>query len=318
MKLTEKVKKFALSSNFDMVGIAPAEPFAGYRWKTSSMRDPKLSMPEAKSLVIVGVCDLNKLKKSDDVGFKGKIARSYAAGHEFNLVDELFPLKKALEDLGYHTQISPGGIAESTIPLKLAATRAGLGWQGKHSLIITPDYGSWVTFGGLMSNAPLDYDTPCYKTKCGQCRACLDACPTEAIQEPYIVKMSACLDEILNTPGHISDDMKEKIGNRILSCDVCQEVCPHNARIQKKYKLSGNIPYECELSNLLKMDESQFERAFGQLNWSIDFITFKRNVLIALGNISDRSVLKAVKTSLIQGDEILGDVFQWVLRKLKP
>lgn len=316
--LTEEVKRVAFSSGLDMVGISPAGPFTGYRWRTSKMRDPRISMPVAKSLVIVGVCDLKRLIKAEEFVLKGKIARSYAAGHEYNLVDELMPVKNALEDRGYQAQISPGGLAESTLPLKLAATRAGLGWQGKNSLVITPNYGSWVTFGGLITNAPLDYETPAYRTttRCGQCTACLDACPTGAIQEPYVVRMSACLDEILNTPGHIPDDVKEKIGNRILSCDICQEVCPYNTKTLKKYKLPGNTPYEYDLLNLLDMDESQFERAFGKLNWSIDLSTFKRNTLIALGNTGGRPALRSVKKFVTHGEEIIRDVSQWALNKI--
>lgn len=315
-KLTEKVKKTALSSDLDMVGIAPAEPFTGYRWETLSMRDPKLSMPGARSLVIVGVCDLNKLKKPDDTKLKGKIAWSYASGHEFNLEDELLPIKAALEGLGYRAQISPGGLANSTIPLKLAAKRAGLGWQGKNSLIITPEHGSWVSFGGLMTDAPLEFDAPSYESRCGKCRACMDACPTEAIQDPYIVNMSLCFDEILNTPGHIPNEMREKIGNRILSCDICQEVCPYNKKTLQKRMLTGNIAYEYELLKLLDMDERQFVRTFGSFNWSIDFITFKRNVLIALGNSGDRSAFKEVKKFMNHGDKILSDVSLWAQKRI--
>lgn len=162
MKLTERVKEVALSSALDLVGIASADSFEGYRWKDSIMRNPKLSMPEAKSLVVVGVCDLKKLRERQAVGLTGRVARSYAAGHEYCLVDELVPIEELLEDHGYQAQISPGSLAQSTIPLKLAAIRAGLGWQGKHSVVVTPEYGSWVTFGGLMTSAPLDYDMPLF------------------------------------------------------------------------------------------------------------------------------------------------------------
>lgn len=224
MKLSEKVKEVASSSGLDLVGIASADSFAGFRWKDSVMRDPRLSVPEARSLVIAGVCDLKMLQDAQTVGLMGRVARSYAAGHEFNLVRELDPIKELLEAHGYQAHISPGSIAESTIPLKSAAIRAGLGWQGKHGVVITPEYDSWVSFGGLLTNAPLDYDTPLAEKNCGRCTACIDACPMGAIRAPYIVEMSACIYDILNRPGDIPDDIKDKIGNRIISCDTCLEV----------------------------------------------------------------------------------------------
>ncbi|MFB0519493.1 MAG: epoxyqueuosine reductase [Acidobacteriota bacterium] len=316
MKLTEKVKEVGLSSGLDLVGIAPADSFEGYRWEDSVMRDPKLSMPEARSLVIVGVCDLKKLRAPQTIGLMGRVARSYAAGHEFDLVRELDPIKELLEAHGYQAHISPGSIAESTIPLKLAAVRAGLGWQGKHSVVITPEYGSWVTFGGLMTNAPLDYDTPLGDENCGRCTACIDACPMGAIQAPYIVEMSACIDDILNRPGHIPDEIKHKIGNRIISCDTCLEVCPHSAKVLKKTTFEGSLPYEFDCLELLNINEAQFNDIFGKLNWSIDIVTLKRNVILALGNSGDRLVWKELERYTLHESEVLQNMAQWALKKL--
>lgn len=316
MNLTERIREVAFSSGLDVVGITSADSFEGYRWTDSIMRDPKLSMPEALSLVIVGVCDLKKLREPQAIGLIGKVARSYAAGHEYNLVDELIPIKEFFEDHEYQAQISPGSISHSTIPLKLAAVRAGLGWQGKHSLVVTSEYGSWVTFGGLITNAPLDYDIPLFNKNCGRCTACIDSCPTGAIRAPYIVEMSACLDEILNTPGYIHDDIKDRIGNRIISCDVCQEVCPHSKKILKKNILRGKLPYEFDLLELLNLDERQCNNAFGKLNWSIDVVTFKRNVILALGNIGDRSASKELERYTIHESEVLRNISNWALKKL--
>ena len=316
MKLTKRVKEVALLSGLDLVGIASADSFEGYRWKDSIMRDPKLSMTEARSLVVVGVCDLKKLTEPQATGLTGRVARHYAAGHEYNLVDELAPIKELLENYGYQAQISPRSLAQSTIPLKLAAVRAGLGWQGRHSVVITPEYGSWVSFGGLMTNAPLDYDIPLLEKNCGRCTACIDACPMGAIQAPYIVEMSACIDEILNTPGHIPDDIKDRIGDRIISCDTCLEVCPHSTKNLKKTTFKGPLPYEFDLLKLLNLDKRQFNSVFGKLNWSIDIITFKRNVILALSNIGNRSVSKELKIYTIHESEVLRNISNWALKKL--
>jgi len=244
------------------------------------------------------------------------VARSYAVGHEYTLVDELSPIKELLEGYGHKAHISPNRLAQSMIPLKLAAVRAGLGWQGKHSVVITPEYGSWVTFGGLVTDAPLDHDRPISDKDCGRCTACLDNCPMGAIEAPYIVQMSTCLDRILDTPGPIADDIKDRIGNRIVSCDTCLEVCPHSAKILKKEKLMGSSPFEFDLLELLNLDEEQFRSIFGKLNWSMDFVTFKRNVILALGNSGDKSVSKDLERYTFHESEVLRDISNWALKKL--
>lgn len=313
MNISERIKKAALSSGLDLVGIAPADSFKEYRWKDSIMRDPTLSMADAKSLVIVGVSDLKKLKKPQYNELTGRVSRSYASGHEFNLVDELIPIKELLVNHGYQARISPGSIAQSIIPLKLAAVRVGMGWQGKNSVVITPEFGSWVTFGGLITNASLDYDMPFIEKNCGSCTACIDACPMRAIRSPYIVEMPSCLEEILNTPGNIPDDIKEKIGDRILSCETCLEVCPHNKKILKNIKFKGPNPFMFNLLTMLNLDKKEFKRMTDSLNWSIDIITFKRNVIIAIGNSNNRSVIHQLKRYIDHSNEILRSSVKWAL-----
>ena len=317
MNISERIKKVALSSGLDLVGIATADLFKGYRWKDSIMRDPKLSMTDAKSLVIVGVSDLKKLKTPQYNKLTGRVSRSYASGHEFNLVDELIPIKKLLESYGYQAKISPASIAQSTIPLKLAAVRTGMGWQGKNSVVITLEFGSWVTFGGLITNASLDYDMPFIEKNCGSCTACIDACPMGAIQSPYIVEMPSCLEEILNTPGNIPDDIKEKIGDRILSCETCLEVCPHNKKILKYIKLKGPNPLVFDLLAMLNLDKKEFKSMTGKLGWSVDFVTFKRNVIIALGNSGNRSVINQLKKYTAHSNEILKRSAKWAITKIR-
>jgi epoxyqueuosine reductase QueG len=316
MSLSERIKKVALESGLDLVGIAPAAPFEGYRWKESIMRNPRLTMSDAQSLVIVAACDLKSIKESHVVPPIGLVARSYAAGHEFNLYDELFPIRELLENEGYQAHISPNTMAASSIPLKLAAVRAGLGLQGKHSVVITPEYGSWITFGALMTNASLEYDKPLTDDICGKCTACIDACPMGAIKEPYIVDMSLCFDEILNTPGNIPDYTKERIGYRILSCDTCLEACPHSRKALKKIKLHGTYSYEYNLLELLNYEQSEFEQLVNILNWGIHFESFKRNVIIALGNSGERSIAEELEKFTAHESEVVRKTSQWALKKL--
>jgi len=313
--LAEQLKQLAYASGFDLAGITSAERFDGYRWQESIMRDPLLTMADAQSILIVGVSELKFLKESAAGEPRGRVARSYAAGHEYNLVDELLPLKRLLEEQGYKACVSPGSIAESTIPMKLAAVRAGLGWQGKHSVVITPEFGSWVAFGALLTDAPLKCDEPTTQKHCGECTLCLEACPMVAISAPYVVNPLICFDTILNSRGLVPNNVKDKVGNRILSCDACLEVCPYSSGILKKSDLTGEGQYEFNLLELLLLDEPQFEETFGRLHWSIDFVHFKRNVIMALGNSGDATAISVLETLKENKSRILRNAVEWALAK---
>jgi epoxyqueuosine reductase len=315
--LSDQIRNVAKGSGLSLVGIAPAEPFEGFRWIHSLMRDPGLTICDAKSVILAGVCELSILQETAIGNLTGRFARSYAAGHEYNLVDELVPIKELLIKEGYKAEISPDRIETSTLPLKLAAVRAGLGWQGKHSVVITKEFGSWVTFGGIITDALLDYDTPLNYDGCGKCTKCMDACPVGAIKEPYIADMSLCLDMVLEVPGHIEDKIKLKIGNRVVSCDTCLEVCPFNSRILKKLPLSGSNPFEFNLIELLNLGEDEFHEKFDRLNWSIEWLTFKRNVLIALGNTGDSKVLKHLSDYKKHSDPVVAESAEWAIHQIE-
>jgi epoxyqueuosine reductase len=315
MDLAERLRQIASDSGLDLVGFASAEAFEDYRWQDSFMRNPKLTLADAQSILVVGVNELKFLKDPEVREPAGHVARSYAAGHEYNLVDGLIPLKRFLQARGHKALISPGSIAESTIPLKLAAVRAGLGWQGKHSVVITPEFGSWVSFGALLTDAFLDRDRPLINKHCGVCRLCMDACPTGAIKAPYVVDKDLCLDEILNSRGLIPDGIKDKVGHRVLSCDTCLEVCPHSLKILKKTALTGKGPYRFSLLKLLNLEEQQFKSLFGRLGWSIDFVHFKRNVIVALGNCADRSSIRILEGYRGDESDVLRDAAAWALER---
>jgi epoxyqueuosine reductase len=315
--LSDQIRQVAYKSGLKLIGIATADTFSDYRWSHTLMRDPCLTMPDAKSLIIVAVCELNYLKETRIKGFSGRFARSYAVGHEYNLVDELVPVQELLVESGYFAEISPTTIETSTIPLKIAAMRAGLGWQGKNSVIITKEYGSWISFGGIITNALLDYNTPLDFNGCGLCTKCIDLCPVGAITDPYMVDMSLCLDLVLEKPGYIPDEIKSKIGNRIVSCDTCLEVCPYNTRILKRIPSRGSLYYDFDLIELLNLNEDGFHKNFDNLNWSLDWLTFKRNIIIALGNTGDASVLKYLSNYKDYEDPVIAETAIWSINQIR-
>ncbi len=301
----------------DLVGIAGAESFDGYRWQDSVMRDPHLTLPEAKAIVIVGVHEKGLSAADAPANKLGRIARSYASGHEYNLTNELEPIRNIIVEQGYQAVISPGGIADSTVPLKLTAVRAGLGWQGKHSVIITGDYGSYVSWGGLITDAPLIPDKPSSKGGCGKCRLCMDACPTGAIESPYIVNMSKCLDEILNEGGILTPELMERIGHRVLSCDACLDACPFSKKVLKRRADQDDPNRWIDLGEALSMDAAGFRKRFSSFGWSLDLLTFQRNCLIALGNTGDISDIPKVKLFLESNNKMLKQTAQWAIERIK-
>lgn len=313
--LREKIKALARLHGFDLIGFidkfhltCSAKP-----WSIDKRVQNNPFTPG--SVVIVGMYDIKLIKESNHLCSTGKIARSYAVGHEFDLNVELQPIIDFLINEGY--QAHPVKKYFSTnFSLKKSALFAGLGWQGYNSLIINPTFGSWITYGAIITSAELETEDQPQRTRCGKCMKCIRACPMQAIIKPFVVQPKRCLDKILNTPGAIPDSTKTKIGNRLLSCDICQEVCPYNRQHIKYDGIPRLYPYQFTLSDLLSMDKELFNGSFGKLNWSIDFHTFLRNVIIASGNSGDGRLILKLKNYMAHENEPIKDAVKWALRKL--
>jgi epoxyqueuosine reductase len=248
--ITHKIKQKALEIGFHKIGIACAEILSeeGERLKQwlgnnyhGEMRwmerepekriDPRLIFPETKSIIVVALNYFTPHEHEEDAD-KGKISR-YAWGDDYHDV-----LKEKLRELlAFIKTIDPaaadGKICVDTAPVmdKVWAARAGLGWIGKHSNLITKEYGSWVFIGEILLNLELEYDSERIENHCGTCTACLDACPTGAIVAPFKVDSRACLSYAtieLRSSDELSPDIKEKMNGWLYGCDICQDVCPWN------------------------------------------------------------------------------------------
>ena len=263
--LTQKIKEKALELGFQKIGIVRAEPLEreGARlreWLANDRHgemawlarepekriDPRLIFPEAKSMIVVAMNYFTPHEHGESVG---KISR-YAWGDDYHEI-----LKERLRALlaWIEAEIpdAKGKVCVDTAPVmeKAWAARAGLGWIGKHSNLITTDFGSWVFIGEILLNLELNFDTDVVKDHCGTCTACLDACPTNAIVEPYVVDSRACIsyatielrDEVL--PGNIA----ENLNGWLYGCDICQDVCPWN-RFEKPTTEPRFEPREGETS----------------------------------------------------------------------
>jgi epoxyqueuosine reductase len=172
---------------------------------------------------------------------------------------------------------------------KAWAIRAGIGWQGKHSITVTKEYGSWIFLGEIICNIEFDYDTP-IENLCGDCRLCIDACPTNAIVGPYLLDATRCIAyQTIENEGDCDPGMRSNIGQWIYGCDICQEVCPWNSKSQRNTLINEFIletrEKEVGVENFQEMDEQKFKDIFGNKSIRrISFDKFKRNIEIAVNN----------------------------------
>ncbi len=246
--LTEQIKEKALEIGFDAVGIARAEPLreegerfekwlaenyhADMQWLARDPEkrvDPARIFPGAKSVLVVAL-NYYTPHEHDESAETGKISR-YAWGDDYHDV-----LKEKLRELLAFINTLDGAITGKicvdTAPMmdKAWAVRAGLGWLGKHSNVITKTFGSWVFLGEIILDVELDYETELIEDHCGTCRKCLDACPTAAIVAPYVIDSNRCLSYAtieLRAP-ELPDNIQENLNGWLYGCDICQDVCPWN------------------------------------------------------------------------------------------
>lgn len=249
-KLTEQIRSHALKLGFDACGFAKAQhlPTEARRldeWLTQNRNgsmdwmgnhfekrvDPTLLVPGSKTVVSV-LASYYHPKHEEQIGVKDRpLISKYAQGRDYHKV-----LKKKLKELFHFTEELFGGlegrIFVDSAPVldKVWAQRAGLGWIGKNSNLLNKDIGSFVFIGEMIIDAELSYDTP-VTDHCGTCTNCLDACPTDAIYEPYRVDATKCISYLtIELKEEIDEQYQTDIENWIYGCDICQDVCPWNSK----------------------------------------------------------------------------------------
>ena len=209
-----------------------------------------------------------------------------------------------------------------TAPLmeKPLAMMAGLGWQGKHTNLVSREFGSWLFIGVILSAASLT-PTQTEIDHCGSCRACLDVCPTDAFTAAYQLDARKCISYLtIEFKGIIPEDLREKMGNRIYGCDDCLAVCPWNKYAQTaqdiKIKARENLN-QPGLDELAALDEPTFRTFFsGSPVKRIGRDQFIRNVLYAIGNSGDINLKAAALDHLKSDTPAIKDAADWVMRKL--
>jgi epoxyqueuosine reductase len=203
---------------------------------------------------------------------------------------------------------------------KPLAEAAGLGWQGKHTVLVSREFGSWLLLGAIFTTADLPVDEP-HEESCGTCRKCLDVCPTNAFPAPFQLDARRCLSYLnIEHEGPIPLEFRIPMGNRIYGCDDCLAVCPWNkfASVSREAKLQARDDLNAPpLSDLARLDERGFRALFsGSPIKRIGHARFMRNVLIAVGNSGDETLAPLAEARLRDADPLVRGAAVWAVRRL--
>ncbi|MBX3480764.1 MAG: tRNA epoxyqueuosine(34) reductase QueG [Caulobacter sp.] len=336
------IRQRAAGMGFDVCGFAPAAaPWpAGERLETfvaegrhGSMvwmeetlerrRHPTGMWPQARTAVMLG---LNYGPEGDPMAGLARRDRglisAYARGDDYHPL-----IKGRIKQLAGWMKARFGGEVKAfvdTAPLmeKPLAQLAGLGWQGKHTNLVSRELGSWLFLGSVLTTLDLPLDTP-EEDRCGSCRACLDICPTAAFPAPYQLDARRCISYLtIEHEGPVEPALRPALGNRIYGCDDCLAVCPWN----KFAALSGEALLHARaeldqpaLADLVVLDDRGFRALFRRSPIKrIGRDRFVRNVLYALGNSGDAGLVPAVEARLSDASPLVRGAAVWALRRLDP
>lgn len=339
-RLKADVIAYAKAIGIDKIGFAAADPFVELKARLIEHRrkgyesgfeepdldkrtDPSRSLPDARSLIAVAMAYPSRMDsppKSVPGAYRGILCRA-AWGEDYHVV-----LRERLERLAafLRSRVPDARcvVMVDTGPLvdRAVAERAGLGWVGKNTALITPEFGSWVYLGELVTNLPFPPDTPVTE-QCGDCTACLDACPTGALVGPGQLNSQACLAYLTQVKTPIPEPFRDKLGNRLYGCDTCQVVCPHNRKKHADHHPEFRPDPEVAkplLKPLLFMGKKAFQRRFGRSSaaWR-GKKPLQRNAILALAHFRDASAIPDLLI-LAERDErpVIRGAAAWALGKI--
>ena len=338
MDLKERVVARALDEGFVMARVcrpgavpdvaARLDAFvaAGYHgqmgWMAERMHwraDPSVLWPEARSVLMLAESyapehdPLAVLARPDLGGVS-----VYAQGRDYHDI-----VKKRLKRLARWLIEEAGGelkvfVDTAPVPEKALGQAAGLGWQGKHTNLVSRDWGNWAFLGSVFTTLDLEPDAS-EVDHCGSCRACLDACPTDAFVGPYQLDARRCISYLtIEHKGPVEPDLRAAMGNRIYGCDDCLAVCPWNkfavAASDMRYLGAVGAP---PLAELAELDDVGFRARFsGSPIKRIGRDRFVRNVLYAIGNSANLSLMSVAQGLLDDPDSAVADAARWAVTRL--
>jgi epoxyqueuosine reductase len=295
--------------------------------RISERADPATLWGDVRSIIMLGV---NYAPGEDPLANLGKgdlaTLSVYARRRDYHDV-----IKGRLKELAGFLAAKAG--AESNVDVKVfvdtapvmekpLAAAAGLGWQGKHTVLVSRTHGNWLFLGAIYTTADLPPDAPA-PDACGSCRRCLDICPTDAFPAPYQLDARRCISYLtIEHKGVIDAGLRPGIGNRVFGCDDCLAVCPWNkfaqdareAKLALRHDLAG-----LKLADLAALDDAGFRALFaGTPIKRTGRDRFIRNVMIAIGNSGDISLAATAEAALIDASPLVRGMAVWALARLDP
>jgi epoxyqueuosine reductase len=350
---TETLKRLAQEAGFLLVGVCPAAPARSFdqftAWLASgragkmdylanrlaAYRHPDSVLAGARSLLMLGLPyrtdwapadrtqrDRTQQGRAQEVGAGEGLVSCYAWGsvdyHDL-VHDKLRELARAAQQLipGVRTR----GVVD-TAPLleRDFAQLAGLGWIGKNTMLINRQFGSWFFLAALLLDCELQYDAPHATNHCGTCTACLDACPTHAFPEPYVLDASRCISYLtIELRSELPEPVRPAVGNWLFGCDVCQTVCPWNRKAAAGDTAFAPLPEHnpLELSALFELDDESFRARFrGTALWRARRRGLLRNAAIVLGNQADPAFVPALVRGSHDADPLVREACEWSLAQI--
>lgn len=366
------IKEYAYTLGFDIARITTAESFPetervikeriaqglidGLPWFTAERSEvschPDALLPDAQSIITLAMFYLTEQPDERDDGvLRGRISR-YAWGDDYHEIIKPklqqfaawlreYTRHEISEEVETRLFVDTGRMVDRAV-----AQRAGLGWYGKNTNILTKGWGSWVFLAEIVTNLPLQPDTP-VKTNCGSCEICLHACPTGALPAPYVLDTPRCISFLtIELRGSIPLELRPLMGNLIFGCDICQQVCPVNIAAEKRLGLregvgarfstshgSGltaipvlprkefqprtTVGSSPELIPLLSLTEEQFREQFRRSPIRrTKRRGLLRNVCVALGNIRDPQAIPALTNALHDVEPLIRGHAAWALGRI--
>ncbi len=326
----EDLERLAEGLGLDVLGVAPAEPyeeterhilerrsrglFADMRF---TMARPQLSchperlLPGARAVISAALCYYAPAPPPR--AGEGTLAR-------YTWQDAYAPLRRALDELGRRLGGSYRVLVDASEHVdREAAVRSGVGFYGKNTMVITRRYGSWVVLGTLVTDVAIE-PTPALSLDCGQCRLCIDACPTGALDEPGVLDATKCLSYWTQSSRPIPEPYREELGASVYGCDICQEVCPWNRGVERR-RADRLPPGEAEptvsLLDWLRASDEELVRRYRRLYIPRRQARYlRRNALVALGNSGTSAHLPEVERYLAHPDPLLRDHAAWAATRL--
>ncbi len=342
--LKEEITATAHALGFDLVRFTTADPFpdtqrileerieagllSGLAWfnmeRASVAGDPRNLMLTAQTIISLGISYLSDIapQPSQPGTPRGRVAR-YAWGLDYHEVfkDKLWALHAHVQERLGRAIEARALVDTARIVDRAVAQRAGLGWYGKNTNLLTRERGSWVLLGELLLDVALPPDEP-VKTNCGACARCLPSCPTGALIAPGVLDNNRCISYLtIELRGPIPMEMRPLMRDWVFGCDICQEVCPVNRKAEPgnhpEFAPHAGIGPSPDLVGLLEMTEEEFRARFRHSPVKRTKLEgMQRNAAVALGNIGDRTATPALIRSLNGPNSIVRGHAAWALGRL--